>query len=236
MPRGFGFVHHSIAILYHQVPNPHLTVRNFSIAVRGSCGLCRQVAAPHYFNNPCDESLQWVAAQVAQWPAPTPGLMCNLPAGDDTLVRTQLPLNLSLPPPARDEDDDAIRDHVDAQPTAAPRHSSDDPSTSAARSDPSAAVGDPSACGAAPTTASQPPSTRDGLESVPGAWRAATAADAAEPPHSPFNDADLYGTFRAHLPKLWLLWELMLLGEPLMVIAQTPTVRSLLPSVHQCTC
>jgi hypothetical protein len=34
VPRGFGFVHHSIAILYHEVPNPHLTIRNFLIAVR----------------------------------------------------------------------------------------------------------------------------------------------------------------------------------------------------------
>jgi hypothetical protein len=32
--RGFGFVHHSIAILYHEVPNPYLTIRNFLIAVR----------------------------------------------------------------------------------------------------------------------------------------------------------------------------------------------------------
>jgi hypothetical protein len=35
VPRGFGFVHHSIAILYHEVPNPHLTIRNFLIAVGG---------------------------------------------------------------------------------------------------------------------------------------------------------------------------------------------------------
>ena len=34
VPRGFGFVHHSIAILYHEVPNPNLTIRNFFIAVR----------------------------------------------------------------------------------------------------------------------------------------------------------------------------------------------------------
>jgi hypothetical protein len=29
VPRGFGFVHHSIAILYHEVPNPNITIRNF---------------------------------------------------------------------------------------------------------------------------------------------------------------------------------------------------------------
>jgi hypothetical protein len=29
-----GFVHYSIAILYHEVPNPNITIRNFSIAVR----------------------------------------------------------------------------------------------------------------------------------------------------------------------------------------------------------
>jgi hypothetical protein len=34
VPRGFGFVHHSIAILDHQVPNPNITIRNFFIAVR----------------------------------------------------------------------------------------------------------------------------------------------------------------------------------------------------------
>ena len=32
VPRGFGCVHHSIAILYHEVPNPNLTIRNFFIA------------------------------------------------------------------------------------------------------------------------------------------------------------------------------------------------------------
>jgi hypothetical protein len=35
VPRGFGFVHHSIAILYHQVPNLKITIRNFFIAVWG---------------------------------------------------------------------------------------------------------------------------------------------------------------------------------------------------------
>jgi hypothetical protein len=33
VPRGFGLVHHSIAILYHEVPNPNITIRNFFIAV-----------------------------------------------------------------------------------------------------------------------------------------------------------------------------------------------------------
>jgi hypothetical protein len=37
-PRGFGFVHHSIAILYHSVPNPNLTIRNLCIAVGGGSG------------------------------------------------------------------------------------------------------------------------------------------------------------------------------------------------------
>jgi hypothetical protein len=31
VPRGFGFVHHSIAILYYEVPC--ITIRNFFIAV-----------------------------------------------------------------------------------------------------------------------------------------------------------------------------------------------------------
>ena len=33
VPRGFGFVHHSIANLYHEVPNLSITIRNFFIAV-----------------------------------------------------------------------------------------------------------------------------------------------------------------------------------------------------------
>jgi hypothetical protein len=36
VPRGFGFVRHSIAILYHQAPNPYITIRNFSIVVGGA--------------------------------------------------------------------------------------------------------------------------------------------------------------------------------------------------------
>jgi hypothetical protein len=32
--RGFGFVHHSIAILCHEVPNLSITIRNFCIAVQ----------------------------------------------------------------------------------------------------------------------------------------------------------------------------------------------------------
>jgi hypothetical protein len=30
VPRGFGFVHHSIAILYHEVPNPISRFATFS--------------------------------------------------------------------------------------------------------------------------------------------------------------------------------------------------------------
>jgi hypothetical protein len=41
VPRGFGFVHHSIAILYHEVPNPNLTIRNFFIAVSQGGGFTR---------------------------------------------------------------------------------------------------------------------------------------------------------------------------------------------------
>jgi hypothetical protein len=37
-PRENGFVHHSIAILYHEVPNPNITIRNFGIAVGGGGG------------------------------------------------------------------------------------------------------------------------------------------------------------------------------------------------------
>jgi hypothetical protein len=45
LPRGFGFVHHSRAILYHEVPNPNITIRNFLIAVRARGGV-RLVGEP----------------------------------------------------------------------------------------------------------------------------------------------------------------------------------------------
>lgn len=142
-----------------------------------------QVVAPRYFDSPTLDSLQWVAAQVADWPPPTPGLMCSLAAGD-TLIRTQLPLNSTLPPPARDEEDDNIR-----YPSSSGVHDSELPSTSDA---------------------------------------ATALADDGEVPHSPFDEAHLYGIFRSYLPKLWTLWELMLLGEPLMG-ASNPSAVGTLP-------
>ncbi|KAE9602253.1 hypothetical protein Lal_00049660 [Lupinus albus] len=37
-----------------------------------------------------------------------------------------------------------------------------------------------------------------------------------------FHDSDLFGTFRGLLLQLWLLWELLLIGEPILIIAPTP--------------
>jgi hypothetical protein len=45
VPRGFAFVHHSIAILSHEVPNPSLTIRDFVIAVGGAAGAAAGGAA-----------------------------------------------------------------------------------------------------------------------------------------------------------------------------------------------
>ncbi|XP_020575250.1 protein DENND6B [Phalaenopsis equestris] len=38
-----------------------------------------------------------------------------------------------------------------------------------------------------------------------------------------FHEADIFASFRGILLHLWTLWELMILGEPLLVIAPTPT-------------
>jgi hypothetical protein len=45
VPRGFGFVHHSIAILYHQVPNLSITIRLFhrNFLTRGRGGSQRDI-------------------------------------------------------------------------------------------------------------------------------------------------------------------------------------------------
>jgi hypothetical protein len=68
VPRGFGFVHHSIAFLYHQVPNPNLTIRNFCIAVRRAGPLRRRSC--------CARVVRWRARRApprarACWPART---------------------------------------------------------------------------------------------------------------------------------------------------------------------
>ncbi|XP_009592213.1 uncharacterized protein [Nicotiana tomentosiformis] len=41
-------------------------------------------------------------------------------------------------------------------------------------------------------------------------------------PQGLFHDADLFGTFRGLLMQLWRLWELLLIGEPILIIAPTP--------------
>ncbi|XP_057952280.1 uncharacterized protein LOC131146608 [Malania oleifera] len=41
-------------------------------------------------------------------------------------------------------------------------------------------------------------------------------------PQGLFHDSDLFGTFRGLLLQLWVLWELLLVGEPLLIIAPTP--------------
>ncbi|PIN05760.1 hypothetical protein CDL12_21695 [Handroanthus impetiginosus] len=41
-------------------------------------------------------------------------------------------------------------------------------------------------------------------------------------PQGLFHDSDLFGTFRGLLMQLWKLWELILVGEPILIIAPTP--------------
>jgi hypothetical protein len=52
---GFGFVHDSIAIPYHEVPNPNLTIRNFCIAVSPSPG--PRCCCASQWKNSCPRSL-----------------------------------------------------------------------------------------------------------------------------------------------------------------------------------
>lgn len=41
-------------------------------------------------------------------------------------------------------------------------------------------------------------------------------------PQGLFHDADLFGTFKGILLQLWVLWELLIIGEPILIIAPTP--------------
>ena len=34
---------------------------------------------------------------------------------------------------------------------------------------------------------------------------------------------DIFTTFQAHLPRLWQIWEMVLLGQPAMVVGLTPS-------------
>ncbi|KAF5830086.1 hypothetical protein DUNSADRAFT_15047 [Dunaliella salina] len=45
----------------------------------------------------------------------------------------------------------------------------------------------------------------------------------ASSPPGPFQEADVFGPFAAQLDKLWHLWEMVLLGKPLMVFGPSPT-------------
>ncbi|XP_071731523.1 uncharacterized protein [Rutidosis leptorrhynchoides] len=42
-------------------------------------------------------------------------------------------------------------------------------------------------------------------------------------PHGLFHDSDVFGIFKGILLQLWLLWELLLVGEPILIIAPTPS-------------
>lgn len=41
-------------------------------------------------------------------------------------------------------------------------------------------------------------------------------------PQGLFHDADLFGVYRGLLLQLWTLWELLLIGEPILIVAPTP--------------
>jgi hypothetical protein len=80
VPRGFGFVHHSIAILYHEVPNPNLTIRNFFIAVgRSTAHLTAVLMEP---------------AMAAGWIAGGDGDIYGSRDGGDTWIKEVHPLLL----------------------------------------------------------------------------------------------------------------------------------------------
>ncbi|XP_037491936.1 protein DENND6A isoform X2 [Jatropha curcas] len=42
-------------------------------------------------------------------------------------------------------------------------------------------------------------------------------------PQGLFHDSDIFGTFRGILLQLWVLWELLLIGEPILIIGPTPS-------------
>ena len=51
---------------------------------------------------------------------------------------------------------------------------------------------------------------------------------------SPWGDCDAWTPLRAALPQLWALWELLLLGEPLMVVSPSPGEPRSTAGRHRC--
>jgi hypothetical protein len=93
---GFGFVHHSIAILYHQVPNPSITIRNFSIAVCGVGTLVSSAMPRSLVTAPAAAAAANSIARFESRICPGPG--SNQPhasgADDSTRLRTSRTLHL----------------------------------------------------------------------------------------------------------------------------------------------
>ncbi|GAX81871.1 hypothetical protein CEUSTIGMA_g9299.t1 [Chlamydomonas eustigma] len=52
--------------------------------------------------------------------------------------------------------------------------------------------------------------------------RPSTGLEAPGASQGAFCEVDLYTTFQAHLPRLWQLWEMILMGQPLLVVGLTP--------------
>ncbi|XP_024525633.1 protein DENND6A [Selaginella moellendorffii] len=64
-----------------------------------------------------------------------------------------------------------------------------------------------------------PGASRDGFTSA----MAPVSPSNRSVPQSIFHDVNLYGVFKGLLGHLWTLWELLLIGEPLLVISPTPS-------------
>ncbi|CAI7770202.1 unnamed protein product, partial [Closterium sp. NIES-54] len=65
-----------------------------------------------------------------------------------------------------------------------------------------------------------PPASHSALDDFTAAMAPAPLSTSA--PQGIFHDADVFGILRGVAAQLWVLWELLLLGEPLLVIAPTP--------------
>ncbi|GFR44311.1 hypothetical protein Agub_g5434, partial [Astrephomene gubernaculifera] len=83
--------------------------------------------------------------------------------------------------------------------------------------------GDDSAGGAPPSASAASASGRSGMQPyrrIPSNHQMAPGEGA--PVHGVFHEMDIYTPLSGHLPRLWQLWEMTLLGRALLLVAPTP--------------
>ncbi|CAI5492141.1 unnamed protein product [Closterium sp. Naga37s-1] len=214
-----------------------LSERPFSAAFRRLA----QVVGPLYFDRGPIAFVQ-VAAWVSLWPAPyqpsvvggggvggAAGGVMELPVGPRTSLRVQLPPAHTLPPASHSALDDFTAAMAPAPlSTSAPQPMFSTLHLHLPLTPYTVFLSPPNHPSIHSLTfPMRPPSPSPLICSPKKGDVLGSSHPCMHPPHATtpqgiFHDADVFGILRGVAAQLWVLWELLLLGEPLLVIAPTP--------------